>query len=164
MLLRGIKPPHREDEMMKLLSVLRAFDLRQLGNCPFCMRVSFQAMAAAWITATTAIALHLDWWHLSMILAALLSAVWLAHIVGRAIRSSIDVPDDQGRRVAIGRMLKAIGAAAAISVAFPRSAHADSGCGGWAGNSGCPRGCLPCQRQRSDCSCTGNDRSCGQTC
>lgn len=150
--------------MTKLFSVLRTFDMRQVGACSFCMRVSFQAMTIAWIAVAAALSFHLDWWLLPLILAALLSALWLAHIVGRAIRSSADIPDDRGRRAAIGGMLKAIGAAAAISVAFPRGAHADSGCGGWAGNSGCSSGCGRCQRQRANCSCTGSDRSCGQGC
>lgn len=151
--------------MTKLFSVLRTFNLRQLGSCAFCMRVSFQAMAAAWAAAATATVMDLDWvCYPSMIAAVLLSALWLAHIVGRAVRSSINAPEDNERRIAIRRILKAIGTAATISVAIPRNAHADSGCGGWAGNSGCSRGCSPCARQRADCSCTGNDRSCGQNC
>jgi hypothetical protein len=147
---------------MTLSSIVRTFDLRHVGECPTCMRISFMAMSLAALATIASSLLGLNTALFAM-LAVGLALLWLAHIVTRAIRSARRHHQaDPSRRLAIRTFAQVAVGAAAMS-AIPWGAHADSGCGGWAGNSGCRPCASSCQRQRNDCSCY-SCRSCGNNC
>lgn len=154
--------------MRALLILFRAFDIRHIGSCPTCLRVSFFTMVSSWLFLVASLSLGLAVPPLADALPVLFSLLWLAHVVRRA---TLSVRHDQlrtnsTRRVAL-RFALAVMGAAAVSVAFPWEARADSGCGGWAGNSGCEPcsnyGVARCMRQNSSCGCY-YCRSCGSDC
>ena len=149
-------------------TILRSFDLRHVGTCPTCMRISFASMFLSWLLVSAG--LLLDWNALLPIaLVSLgLTLVWLAHVTTRPVQSMlVDAPHDKTRRQALKALAKGVLAAAMVS-AVPFDAYALSGCGGWAGNSGCRR-CKDgtrvtrCERQDNDCTCYFC-RSCGNNC
>lgn len=149
--------------MITLSSIIRSFDLRHIGTCPTCMRISFLAMILSWLLAYVAITVDSNATVLIGIATVSLTLLWLAHITTRVMRSiPSNLPQDNSRRLAIRTLAKAAVGAALMSATFPWQAHADSGCGGWAGNSGC-RSCNSCQRQTADCRCY-SCRSCGNNC
>jgi hypothetical protein len=133
------------------------------------MRISFVSMVLSW--ALLSMALTSDWNALLPIAVAsgALTLVWLAHVTVRPIQSMLaDRPHNDARRGALKTLAKGVLAATLVS-AFPWQAYALSGCGGWAGNSGC-RLCsndrLPphrCERQDNNCRCYWC-RSCGNDC
>jgi hypothetical protein len=151
-------------------TIIRAFDLRHIGTCPTCIRVSFWVMILSWLIV--AIALILDLKNAAPVISVVASALtllWLAHIIMRAINSvRPDRLDDPSRRLALGSFAvtaakAAIGAVVMSAAVFPSQlARADSGCGGWAGNSGCVL-CGDCYRQTANCQCYPC-RSCGNNC
>jgi hypothetical protein len=152
--------------MKTLASVIQTFNLRHVGVCPTCVRISFRVMILSWVIVLNALALNL-YAHPMMILVPScgLTLLWSAHVITRALRSMpMQRLGDPSRRLAIRAFVKAAAGAAVMSVAATsRQARADSGCGGWAGNSGCGGPVGPCQRQTVDCrvySC----RSCGEGC
>jgi hypothetical protein len=152
--------------MQWIRAFFKAFDLRHVGECPTCMRFSFLFMVAAWITLAVATTIEGD----SVVVAGggvlLFSTLWLTHVATRAVRAAVPAKEPtsqvRSRRLALRTLAKAAVGAAALSAAMPWAAHADSGCGGWAGNSGCSR-CGSCQRQTADCRCY-SCRSCGNNC
>jgi hypothetical protein len=155
--------------------ILHSFDLRNLGRCPTCMRISFASMIASWLLTLSAVALGWQSTAFIILLAVAFSLVWLAHIVRRAtLDISHNEPVELGRRLALRstarNVMGAIFGAAALSVSFSSSVRADSGCGGWAGNNQCTNYCsnesggpTRCQRQTANCSCY-YCRSCGSGC
>jgi len=150
--------------MVRLSSIIRTFNVRNIGTCATCMRISFLAMALSWLLVLAALTLDLNAKVLIYAVSIGLTLLWLAHIITRAARSMHPSgADDYSRRLAIRTFVKAaVGAAVVSGAAFPWQAHADSGCGGWSGNSGCSP-CSACQRQTSDCQCY-SCRSCGSNC
>lgn len=148
-------------------AIVRIFDIRQVGTCPTCMRISFLVMVFSWVNTAGVWLLSLNAASLVGAISILFTLLWMAHIVRRAVWSTRSYrPQDQSRRLAI-RFALALAGSAAISVALPRSARADSGCGGWGGNSGCPPcsdyGRGECMRQNSGCGCY-YCHSCGADC
>lgn len=151
--------------MFNLAYVIRAFDLRRVGSCAKCIKISFILMLSLWVLVVSQFSFG-SGMKVTVAGAVIFSALWLSHVFGRAIRmTNNDVHGIESRRRALRKFASAAAGAivTSLAIAIP-SAYADSGCGGWAGNSGCPSGCSSCQRQRSDCSCTGSDRSCGDGC
>ena len=147
---------------MSLSSIVGIFDLRRIGMCDRCLRTSFVAMICAWIVVFIANQLAYPTGPIALISISL-TALWLAHIVTRASRSTQPAElENNARRRALRSFGRAIVGAAGLSVAFPWQAHADSGCGGWAGNSGCLP-CTRCSRQDRNCNCY-SCRSCGSNC
>jgi hypothetical protein len=153
--------------MATLWYIIRAFDLRHVGQCPTCMRISFGLMALSWTLVFTAAAMDLSALPMTVGSAGL-TFVWLAHIMTRSIQSVVArTTFSDSRRKTLKALAKGILAAALVS-AFPLPAHALSGCGGWAGNSGCSgcrdgTGVTSCERQDNDCTCYFC-RSCGNGC
>lgn len=149
-------------DMSQIYSLVRTFDVRLLGTCAKCARISFGVSAASWILLSLAALAGL---HINMLFflgSIVLTALWIGHILARAVRAT--PPQFESRRAALTRFALAIGGAAVTSLLLSIPAHADSGCGGWAGNSGCdpcPEG--NCYRQRTDCSCW-KDTGCGSHC
>ncbi len=153
--------------MVSLSAIIRAFDIRHVGSCPTCMRISFLTMFLSWVSVLCALALDLKATTLISAVSILLTLLWLTHVVRYAMRSThSDQPQNKSRRLAIRLGTAAIGAAA-MSVAFPLQARADSACGGWGGGSNCPPcsdyGYGPCMRQNAGCGCY-YCRSCGNNC
>lgn len=149
--------------MLTLSSIARMFDVRLLGTCPTCMRISFLAMILSWAFVLGALLFDLNAQVLISVASIGLTLLWLAHIITRA-KLSIphDRPENHSRRLAIRTIANAAVGAAVMTVAFPWQAHAISGCGGWSGSS-CPNKCTSCERQNADCECY-TCRSCGSTC
>jgi hypothetical protein len=154
--------------MISFSDIVRSFDLRHVGTCPTCMRISFVSMILSWLLAYAA--LMSGWSALLPIALAsgALTLVWLAHVTVRPIQAMLaDQPHSGARRGALRTLAKGVLAATLVS-AFPWQAYALSGCGGWAGNSGCRR-CKDgrvvtgCMRQDNDCTCY-TCRSCGNNC
>ena len=156
----------KEDHMRKVAAVLGLIDLRRVGACPRCMKASFCSAAIAWLGAVGLSLIGSDTWSIALVtFAVVLSSLWLAHVVARATRIlSVSEPHDSNRRLTFKRTAKALTSAVVVSVAVGpwAGALADSGCGGWAGNSGCLP-CRPCDRQRANCECY-ECASCGQNC
>lgn len=151
--------------MYYVRTVFNVFDPRKLGTCPTCMRISFYLMVVTLVALVFCTKDTPIWWF-ALSAASIFTATWLLHVVARVSRNvAADLPQPSRREAlrSIGMTaLKSAGAAALISSAIPWQAKADSGCGGWAGNSGCTP-CGPCQRQTSSCGCY-SCRSCGNNC
>ena len=157
--------------MEQFKDLWKSFDLRHIGLCSICMRMSFKAalFAAVFWLATLALLAPAAIQLITGLLTAVLACLWLAHVARRAHLKLIEQDQpDMHRRYALGRVLAVLAGAISVSVAFPRPAHALSGCGGWAGNSGCSR-CADgsyvtaCERQDEQCRCYFC-RSCGNRC
>lgn len=153
---------------INISTIWRSFDLKQVGMCPTCMRISFLAMSVSWVLAAGSIATDIPLLKVfTLFTSSALTMLWFAHVFMRAERSSgLNQPEDRSRRVAIQAFARAVIGAAVMSTGalLPwQGAHADSGCGGWAGNSGCRNSCGSCQRQDSNCNCH-DCRSCGSNC
>jgi hypothetical protein len=154
--------------MISFSFIMRSFDLRHVGTCPTCMRISFVSMILSWLLLYVAVVSDLNAMLPIAIGSAGLTFVWLAHVTVRPIQSMLaDQPHSKARRGALKTLAKGVLAATLVS-AFPWQAYALSGCGGWAGNSGCRRckdGTIVtrCERQDSDCTCY-RCRSCGNDC
>lgn len=151
-----------------LLTFIRSFDLRHVGRCPTCMRISFASMVLSWLIVFAAQSLDSSAVLPIALVSLGLTLVWLAHVTTRPIQSMLaDVPHSRTRRQALKALAKGVLAAAMVS-AVPVNAYALSGCGGWTGNSGCRR-CKDgsrvtrCERQDNDCTCYFC-RSCGNGC
>ncbi len=151
-----------------LSSIIRSFDLRHIGTCPTCIRISFFLMAVSWLFVVVAYLADLNS-ELPIIGGSFVfTFLWLSHVFARGIRSiPTNQPENLSRRIAIQAFAKAALGAVAVSVTLiPSRARADSGCGGWAGSSGCDPLTGPwarCYRQRTDCSYYAC-RSCGNDC
>ena len=150
---------------MNFPSVIRSFDLRHLGMCRRCMRISFAAMAVSWLLFGGALWLYPAAALFAAAAPVALTAVWIGHIVARSTRSvRSELPRNYSRRLAIRTAVMAVAAAAATSVASNK-AHADglSPCGGWGGGpeSGCRRCPNNCYRQNDECSCVRCATCCG---
>jgi hypothetical protein len=149
-----------------MFTIIRMFDLRHVGTCPTCMRISFLAMIFCWTVTLVVLACDANAIPLTA-MAIVLTLLWVAHIFRWAVLSTRTFqPQDNSRRLTL-RFALALAGSAVISIAFPWEARADSGCGGWAGNSGCPPcsdyGNGACMRQNSSCGCY-YCRSCGENC
>lgn len=154
--------------MLLLSSIIRSFDLRNIGTCPTCIRISFLSMAVFWVFVFVAYLVNLHAELPLLVGSVVFTVLWLAHVFARGIRSiPTNQPESLSRRIAIRAFARAALGAVAVSVALiPSRASADSGCGGWAGNSGCQPLSGPwarCYRQRTDCSYYAC-RSCGNDC
>lgn len=140
-------------------TVMHMTDMRYVGTCPTCMRISFLLMILSWCCSLGLFSLGLYGMWLSFVASLVFSMLWLLHIARRALLfTRHNRPADASRRLAM-RYALALAGAAAVSLASPWQAKADSGCGGWAGNSGCEP-CYSqfpnngwCMRQTSDCGC-----------
>src|SRR6267154_1560730 len=97
--------------MVTLSSILRTLDLRHVGTCPTCMRISFLAMVLSWLLVLGALTLGLNATLLISIGSAGLTLLWLTHVITRAIRS-INPPENHSRRLAIQTFAKAAAKAA----------------------------------------------------
>jgi hypothetical protein len=155
---------------MKFSSVIRSFDLRHVGTCRKCMRISFLAMTMSWVLLFGGLWLCPNAAIVVSIGAVSLTAVWAAHVVARSMRSvRAELPKDYSRRLAIRTAVMAAAGATVVSVVSSR-AYADgvSGCGGWGG--GPESGCSPCPsncyRQNDECGCVPCASCCqgGQEC
>lgn len=150
---------------MKIIkSVFGIFDTKKIGSCPTCMRMSFALMVISWLVLFFTFEKNLDEKPISLALSISLTILWLTHLLVRVkmvILANSDQLNNQERRVVIGSFAKAIVGAVLLS-ALPPKIYADSGCGGWAGNSGCLP-CTRCQRQDSNCNCY-ECQSCGDNC
>jgi hypothetical protein len=154
-----------------LSSVLRSFDLRYVGTCRKCMRISFAAMTLSWVAFCAAVWVGPAASAAAAALCVALTALWIAHIAARSTRVvRSQLPTDYSRRLALHAAVTAIAGAAAVSVLSQR-AFADgdmSACGGW--NGGPESGCKPCPsncyRQSAECGCVPCASCCqgGQEC
>ncbi len=123
--------------MPSLSTIIRSFDLRDIGECPTCIRISFIAMVVTWIALIFSTTFYPDSTPLIAFMSTLFTLLWSIHILVRSIRMSrSSEPEDNSRRLVMRTFALAVMSAIAIS-AFPRQARADSACGGWSGNSGC---------------------------
>lgn len=154
--------------IVRVSDFIRILNFRNLGTCPKCIRIAFLVMVFSWLVVAIALSLHskatASVW--IAVLASGFTILWLAHVATWAMRSHrLSHPADPSRRLAMGALGRAVlGAAIMSSTAiFPRQAQAYSGCGGWAGNSGCIS-VGHCFRQDSDCRPIGPCRSCGDDC
>jgi hypothetical protein len=148
--------------MNRPLMFIRAFDFRYFGTCRTCMRISFRAMVLSWPLSVGVQIFNLPGRDVLSEVSVAFTLLWIAHVINRANRSlGSNRPPIASRRAMLRTYLKGAVGAVAVS-AFPSLVHADSGCGGWAGNSGCPP-CTACQRQAVDCTCY-DCRSCGENC
>jgi hypothetical protein len=153
---------------MRLSTVVRSFDLRHVGTCWRCMRISFATLTVSWVLLFGALWLWPDVAIFASIGPIGLTAVWIAHVVAhsaRAVRS--EPPENYSRRLAIRTAVMAVAGAAAVSV-MSRKAHADglSPCGGFSGQ-GPESGCRPCpnncyRQSAEDCSCFPCDSCCNR--
>jgi hypothetical protein len=163
---RKLRPPIIVRRNRMTSSMLGAFDLRRIGTCPKCMRVSFAFLLAGWCAFFALSGLSdggMPW--AILVIAVIFTLLWASHVVARAYRdASAQSATDAGRRVVFGTFARAIVGAALVSAALlpSQNARADSGCGGWAGGNGCSP-CTSCQRQTSGCSCY-DCKSCGSNC
>jgi hypothetical protein len=160
----------RRRVQMRFSAVIRSFDLRHLGTCRRCMRISFVTMTVSWVLLCGALWLCPD----AVILASVgpvgLTAVWVAHVVARSTRSvRSELPKNYSRRLAIRTAVMAAAGAAVVSVISSRAfADGMSACGGWGG--GPESGCSPCPsncyRQNDECGCAPCASCCqgGQEC
>lgn len=151
---------------MTFSAVMRSFDLRHVGTCWRCMRISFGAMAVSWALWLGAMWLFPHAAMFAAIGPIGLTGVWIAHIAAqstRAVRS--ELPRNYSRRLAIRTALAAVAGAAAVSIMTPKArAQGLSPCGGFRGQ-GSESGCRPCPnncyRQSSeDCGCMPCDSCC----
>jgi hypothetical protein len=100
-----------------MLAIIRMLDIRHVGTCPRCMRISFLAMTSSWIFTLGLLALGFNATFLIAI-SIVLTLLWVAHVVRRTTRSTHShQPQDNSRRLAFRLALALIGSAA-ISVAF----------------------------------------------
>lgn len=157
----------RNGAMIYIETAFRIFDIRHVGTCATCMRISFMTMLLSWVSVLASVAFDTKATMQVSAGSVFFTLLWLAHILRYAARSTPSYdPQNKSRRLAI-RFGVALISGAAISVAFPFQAHADSGCGGWAGNSGCEPcsnyGNARCMRQNASCGCY-YCRSCGEDC
>jgi len=149
---------------MTFSAVMRSFDLRHVGTCGTCMRISFAAMSASWVLLGGAFWLWPDTVAVASIGPIALTAIWIAHIAARSSRVVCsELPESYSRRLAIRTAIMATAGAAAMSVVSTK-ARADglSPCGGWGG--GAESGCKPCPnncyRQNDECGCARCDSCC----
>ena len=147
----------RRKAQMSFSSVIRSFDLRHVGACRKCMRISFAAMTMSWMLLCGALWLCPDAAILVAIGPVVLTAVWVAHVGARSARTvRAELPQDYSRRFALRTAVMAVAGAAVVSV-MSSNAYADgmSVCGGWGG--GPESGCQPCPsncyRQNDECGC-----------
>jgi len=149
---------------MKYSSVIRSFDLKHVGTCRKCMRISFGMMIVSWLLLGAALWVCPG----AVIFAAVaplgLTALWFAHVAARSARSvRSQLPTNHSRRLAMRTAVTAVAGAAVMSVVSGK-VYADglSACGGWGG--GPESGCNPCPsncyRQNDECGCT----PCGSCC
>lgn len=155
----------RENALM--LALVKMFDMRNVGTCPKCIRLSFLTMllvcASACYLWTFGVIGTLAFFGISIPFMCL----WMAHVIRRASLSfRLHRQHDGSKRLAL-RLGLALMGSVATSIAFPWDARADSACGGWGGNSGCDScdryGVGRCMRQNSACGCY-YCRSCGSDC
>ena len=153
--------------MPTVSALLRTIDLRRVGTCQTCMRISFIMMLASWAISLAATSANLKVSQFICGISIVFTLLWLSHVFTRARRSIyFDGNHDGTRRAALRTFGKAVLGAAVTSASLLMSekARADSGCGGWSGGGGCSHGCGRCQRQDSNCNCSSNDRGCGDGC
>lgn len=130
-----------------VLFIASMLDLRNLGVCPLCMRLSFLGMILSWLLLLGTMTLDADATAMVGTASVVLTFFWLAHISTRAIRS---LPPKQieigARRVALRAFGRAIVGAATVSVVlFSTSKTAESAeCGQSCSksNDNCPSGCI----------------------
>jgi hypothetical protein len=153
--------------MAPLSAIIRMFDIRHVGTCPTCMRISFGAMILSWVFTFGVLTVDFATAAFLFGISVLLTLLWLAHIVRRAVQSVLsDQSQIESRRLAL-RFGVSLAGAAVTSIAFPGRSRADSACGGWGSS------CEPCtsqygsrgncMRQNSSCGCY-YCRSCGNGC
>lgn len=156
--------------MPKALRDVFSFAWNNLGNCSHCIRSAFRAAVAGWFLSF--VILILGWVSvlpLSIAVSLALTALWLAHIVVHTRKATLASSNSQldssavmSRRAVFPLFLRALCAAAAMSV---MPAFAQQPCPN--GTGGCGNdGCSDCYRP-----CYGNDarpcvycRSCGSDC
>lgn len=149
--------------MTTLLAIVRALDITKVGMCPTCMRVSFLTFIGFLILTFGAQVLNLPGKEALFVTTVFFALLWASHVVRRAALSSYDRPGASSSRRRALRFGMTLAGAAAMSVAFPWQARADSACGGWGQGSGCEPCPSNCMRQDSNCGCF-QCRSCGANC
>jgi hypothetical protein len=121
--------------------VVKTFDLRHLGACPTCMRISFLAMIGSWLLLLVAGPVSLSVYTIAG-LAIFLTCLWLAHISFRALRtlSHMHVAFN-GSQASIQSFSRALAASAKLSMRLDIDM---SGCGQACSktNDNCPAGCI----------------------
>jgi hypothetical protein len=104
-----------------------------LGNCPCCMRSSFQAAFTAWVVTgfSQAIPFSTRFLTLTSLGACALTALWLAHLLAHALKVSVAARQQQdptgntvSRRNTMRIFARAI-AAAAVATSIPALAFAE---------------------------------------
>jgi hypothetical protein len=152
--------------MAAFIRIIRILNTSRLGTCPTCTRIAFLAATFSWSLPLIASIFGREGVLFILVAPVGLTLLWIAHVIMAARRSAhSNLPENLSRRLAMWTFAKSIISAAAIS-ALPIAARADSGCGGWAGNSGCspcPDYMRHCYRQDSNCMCYAC-RSCGDDC
>lgn len=151
---------------MRFSSVIRSFDLRHVGTCWRCMRISFVTMTVSWVLLFGALWLYPHAAMFASIGPISLTAVWIAHVVAQSARFvRSELPENYSRRLAIRTAVAAVAGAAVVSV-MSSKAHAQglSPCGGFRGG-GSESGCRPCpnncyRQSAEDCSCLPCDSCC----
>jgi uncharacterized membrane protein len=148
-------------------TVTHIFDVRYIGTCPTCMRISFCSMILSWCCLLGNFALDPSEMWLSLAASVVFTLLWLLHITRRALLVTYyDKPSDPSRRLAL-RFALSVAGAAATSAAFPGQARADSACGGWGPGSDCEPcsnyGRGECMKQNAGCGCY-YCHSCGADC
>jgi membrane-bound metal-dependent hydrolase YbcI (DUF457 family) len=160
--------------MITLKTLVSILDLKKVGACPACMRISFVLMAISWLSLFLSFEYSLEPKLAFLVLASGLTVLWLIHVIRRimiVIKTHPEhYPINKERRTAIGNITK-VALGAVLLSALPQRVFASSGCGGWAGNSGCGTppasiGVFPigCYRQENNCNWTGPCNSCGSNC
>lgn len=134
--------------MKKIGLFLRGMlDFRALGACPLCMQVSFAAMVISWMLLTASAFADAGMLGMSFLLCAVFTALWLAHVSARAVRTLPPRQTEQdARRVALRAFGRAVIGAAVLSTALfskPQPAEAaECGQSCSRSNDNCPRGCI----------------------
>lgn len=140
---------------------------RNFGQCPACVRKAFLATVIAWLLALCClIADRPTFFALVLANACVLTALWLAHILAFARKTSLFLESRPENGVAVSRralwpLFLRAAATAAFASAISRTAFADSPCGGWP-DQGLP--CGACERRNTPDSDCEPCHSCGPDC
>ena len=140
-----------------------------LGHCSLCTRKAFLSAAAAWIV-TVVLSATLEqsvWLPMSEICAGLLTALWLAHILAFAIKSSrsrLVRENFNSERRAVFLVFAKIAAIAVLASAVPSLSYAQS-CGVIgacpSGTTCCSKNCPSGKTANACCkNCYATDGSC----
>ena len=69
-----------DNRMINLSTIIRSFDLRHVGTCPTCMRISFGSMITAWAVLLVGYSLSSSVFLSVTVAAIILTILWFAHI------------------------------------------------------------------------------------